>query len=777
MKKRTMIRQSLVMVLLAQHFLAGAATGKNPANDIIHYDIRLEVLDFTSKNISGETTLTFRASGQAINELTLELRQLLVDSIFHNGQPILSYNQQNDQLIVTLPSPVQIDDTASVTIFYHGVPYSESWGGFHFSGQYAFNLGVGFETYPPNLGKAWFPCVDDFFDRALFDIRIRVTDNKKAICGGLLQSVTPHNDGTHTFHWKSDFTLPTYLASFAIGDYVAVTDTFSGMERDVPITIYVRPADEWKVAGTFLNLHQIMANLENRFGPYPFERIGYTGTALGAMEHAGNIAYPQTLINNSLNYEWLYAHEIAHMWFGNKVTCAGPGEMWLNEGWAVWNELLYREDLYGSEIALAEQRVKHRDVLQYLHTPQGDGAYYALYNIPPAYVYGKTVYQKGGLVAQTLRNYLGDDLFFPAVQFYLDTFAYHYASTHDLRDVLSQHSGVDLTGFFDSWVFEPGFPHYSIDSFHVVAGETEVFVRQRGKGRDYIGEACIVEITFMDQNRQVFSDTMFFNGQIGSKVFQTPFQPVIAMMDYYEKICDASTDRAKLIAEPGSISFEDTFSSLLVNSVDEPAFIRITHNWVAPDPLKTPQTGLRLSDYRHWHVDGIIPAGFDAGISFSYQRAGFLDDNLIVSSADSLVILYRASTADDWSGIPFERYGAWHAGQIRLDTLRLGEYTLAVWDAEFVGIDSPAKKPDNRVHCFPNPGKGKITITWHLPSAKRMQISDINGVIVAEYKLRDYQDTAVWETGKLVPGLYFIRLFTHDNIAAETTRFILTERK
>ena len=777
MKKQITIRKALVIVLLLQQILSVASTGKNPSADIIHYDIRLEVLDFTSKNISGETAITFRAAAQAINELTLELRQLLVDSIFHNGQPILSFNQLNDQLIITLPSAVPVDDTASVTIFYHGVPYSESWGGFHFSGQYAFNLGVGFQTYPPNLGKAWFPCVDDFFDRALFDIRIRVAENKQAICGGLLQSVTPHNDGTHTFHWKSDFTIPTYLASFAIGDYVAVNDTFSGMEREVPINIYVRPADEWKVAGTFLNLHQIMANLENRFGPYPFERIGYTGTALGAMEHAGNIAYPQTLINNSLNYEWLYTHEIAHMWFGNKVTCAGPGEMWLNEGWAVWNELLYREDLYGSDIALAEQRAKHREVLQYLHTPQGDGAYYALYNIPPAHVYGKTVYQKGGLVVQTLRHYLGDDLFFPAVQFYLDTFAYHYASTYDLRDVLSLHSGVDLTGFFDSWVFEPGFPHYSIDSFYVAAEGTAVFVRQRGKGREFIGDANIVEISFMDENFQVFTDTMLFNGQTGSKVFQPPFQPLIAMMDFYEKICDASTDRTKMIGNPGTVVFEDTFSSLLVHSVNDTAFVRITHNWVAPDPLKTPQTGLRLSDYRHWHVDGIIPSGFDAGLSFSYQRAGFLDDNLLLSSADSLVILYRASTADDWTGIPFERYGAWHAGQIRLDTLRLGEYTLAVWDAQYLGIKSPEKMPDNRIQCYPNPGNGKITITWDLPSVLRIQISDINGAIVADYKLNSYQETVVWDTGKLTPGLYFINLLTLDNFKAGTARFILTERK
>jgi aminopeptidase N len=351
----------------------------------------------------------------------------------------------------------------------------------------------------------------------------------------LLQSVTPHGDGTHTFHWKTEYTLPTYLVSVAIGDYVLVADTFAGMERDVPITYYVRPMDADKVPGSFQNIHEIMANLEQRFGPYPFERIGYSGTALGAMEHAGNIAYPNSVIVNNTSYEWLYTHEIAHMWFGNMVTCAGPGDMWLNEGWAVWTELLYREDLYNLQTAIDVQRTKHKRILQFAHTSSGDNAYHALYNIPAPYVYGETVYQKGGLVAQTLRHYMGDELFFPAVRAYLEEFAFGHASSFDLRDFLSQHAGVNMAPFFDSWIFQPGFPHYAIDSMIVTEAGTEVFVRQRSKGRDFLGDANIVEITFMNEFFEIWSDTMLFDGQSGSKLFQPPFPPAIAMMDYHEK--------------------------------------------------------------------------------------------------------------------------------------------------------------------------------------------------------------------------------------------------
>lgn len=751
------------------YFSGIAANKTNSGFDVLHYEIHLDVLDFSTRVIHGSTTVTFLVTSTPFTLLELQLRQLEVDSVYYLNQPISTYSHNGDFLQITIPQSLSSGDTAAITIFYHGVPYNESWGGFHFSGQYAFNLGVGFTTYPPSLGKAWFPCKDDFYDRALFDTYIRVTDNKQATSGGLLQSITSHGDGTHTYHWKMDYTIPTYLASVAVGDYVAVTDTFNGMERDIPITIYVRPADVGKVAGSFVNLKTIMANLENRFGPYPFERIGYTGTALGAMEHAGNVAYPNGSIDNTTNSEWLYTHEISHMWFGNKVTCAGPGDMWLNEGWAVWTELLFREDLYGPLPALAVQRSKHRNVLQYLHTPQGDGAYLALYNIPPANVYGETVYQKGGLVVHTLRHYMGDELFFPAIQFYLDTLAYHHASSYDLRDILSMHSGIDLTGFFDSWVFQPGFPHYSIDSMIASGNSAEVFVRQRSKGREFLGDDNIVEITFMNNGFQVYSDTMKFDGQTGSKVFSLPFEPAIAMMDYYEKICDATTDRAQFITSTGTKEFADTFSRLLVTTAGDSAFVRITHNWVPPDPLKDPKPGLTLSPYRHWHVDGIIPAGFDSEIHFFYQRTGYLDNNLIINPADSIVILYRPSPAEDWQGVPFTRYGPWSVGWIMIDTLRLGEYTLGIWDAMHVGNTEITPKENKILWCYPNPASGFAYLNWNHKESEKIIITDLSGKSILEIPTPRPQGNFRWDTSHLKPGVYLITLRLSDSgiIASE----------
>lgn len=765
--------QRFIFTCILSLFTGVVAGSASPDNfDVLHYEIRLDILDFSGKSINGKTTVTLTPLGNGLNSIELNLRKLNVDSVFIGEQALTNFTHSGDNLLIMLDQSYTNSDTIDLSVYYSGIPYNESWGGFHYSGQYAFNLGVGFDSYPPSLGKAWFPCADNFFDRALYDFHIRVSENKKAVCGGLLQSVTNHDDGTHTFHWKMEKTIPTYLASVAVGEYVEVSDIYNGIEDDVPISIFVRPNDEWKVAGSFLNLKNILAIYENHFGSYPFERVGYTGTALGAMEHAGNIFYPHGSIDNSLNNEWLYAHELSHMWFGNKVTCAGPGEMWLNEGWAVWNELLFREDLYNRETALIEQRIKHRDILQYLHTPSGDGAYHALSNIPPAYVYGKTVYQKGGLVIQTLRNYMGDDLFFPAVRHYLDLYAYSNANTYDLRDALSQHSGIDLTAFFDNWVFTPGFPHYSIDSMVVTGNEAEVFVRQKGKGRDFIGDANFVEITFMNHLRETFSDTMFFDGETGSKLFQLPFEPVIAMMDYNEKICDATSDQAKLITTTGNVAFNDLFCKLVVKSVSDTAFVRVTHNWVTPDPLKEPLPGVILSPYRYWHIDGIIPEGFDAEIQFTYMVTGFVDNTLITRPGDSLFILYRPSPAVDWQSVEFTRVGTWQAGIIKLPSFQKGEYTLALKDYTTM-VYEPEIQENNKLFCFPNPGNELITISWTYDNCNLIEVMDILGKSVEKIVLNDSERILNLNTHYYDPGVYIVKLFSNNNQPVSSCKLLI----
>ncbi|MBK7172132.1 MAG: M1 family metallopeptidase [Bacteroidales bacterium] len=421
--------------------------------DALHYDIHLTEIDLTTKIIKGYTKVQLKPGVDGLTEIKLELTSLNIDSIFVGNTPVSIFSYSDPILSIPLESPIMSSDTLEIRVYYQGSPFVDpsGWGGFHFSGNYAFNLGVGFDAIPHNLGKAWFPCIDDFRDRALYDVYLTIPSQMSAISGGLLSEITDHGNNTSTWHWKTQYSLPTYLISASIGTYSLVSDQFQGISKEVPITYYCRPSDTLKVAGTFVHMKDILQAYETHFGPYPFERVGYTATAEGAMEHAANISYPYSGWNGNTSNEWWYAHELSHMWFGDMVTCASAEDMWLNEGWAVWCESLYMEELYGEEVSREYLRLKLKNVILQSHIK--DGGYFAVYGIPQTITYGNTVYEKGCQVTHTLRHYLGDELFFSGIKAYLQHYAYKPASTCDLRDFLSSYTGVDLNDFFNAWVF------------------------------------------------------------------------------------------------------------------------------------------------------------------------------------------------------------------------------------------------------------------------------------------------------------------------------------
>ena len=660
----------------------------------VHYDIHLTDINLTNKTIKGYSEAKLVSKINSLSFVKLELASLTVDSVFIGNIKTREFTYASNRIVIQLSKPLNKGESILSRIYYHGHPFVDAsrWGGFHFQGDYALNLGVGFQSIPHNLGKAWFPCIDDFHDRALYDVYLTVTNDKKAISGGRLIEVIPDGDNTSTWHWKTDYSLPTYLISATTGKYELKADTFNGQQAQIPITYYCRPADIEKTPATFINLKRILAVFENHFGPYPFERVGYTASpgGLGAMEHASNITYPFSGWTGSTDNEWWYAHELSHMWFGDEVTCASAEDMWLNEGWAVWCESLYREGIYSKQAYKDNMRSKLKGVLQTAHTV--DGGYYAVYGIPQTITYGTTVYQKGGQVAHTLRGYLGDSLFFNGVKAYLKKYAYNYASTFDLRDFLSAYSGIDLHPFFDAWVFSQGFPHFSIDS--VVSNRSTngydiiVYVRQKLKGHSQYANTNHLEITFIDSNWHKITDTIVFSGVTGSKTFHLPFNPVTAMVDLDEKISDATTDFAKILKKKGEYDYPETFCKVVVNQISDSTLVRITHNWVAPDSSGLLNPGLRISDSRYWTVDGIFPPGFKVRGKFIYTDVQGLDNTLITNSNDSLVMLYRTCAGHPWQETAFERKGSWHSGTITVETLQPGEYSLAVWDRGYLEIKS-----------------------------------------------------------------------------------------
>ncbi len=682
-------------VLLFSAFISNNKAPKKPKlrlkSDTIHvvnYAIHLDIIHLSTKTIKGYTEIKLTPKMNNIRFIPLDLLKMTVDSVCEGKAKVKSFFYDGLLLRIPLVKTININDTVSLKVYYHGQPQMDAsgWGGFYFTADsaYAYNLGIGFQAEPHNFGRAWFPCVDDFIDRATYDCFIRVKDTKTAVCDGTLMKETNNGDGTKTFYWRLHSAIPTYLASVAIGDYVPVTSTFKGMKGSIPVMIYVPASDTVKARASFIHLPDILSIYEKDFGPYMWERVGYVGVPFndGAMEHASNIAYPLVCIDGRLVFEELYAHELSHHWFGDLVTCASAEDMWLNEGWASYCESIFREGLYGHSSYATNIKANHFKVLSSCHLD--DNGYYAIYGIPSNITYSSTVYKKGADVIHTMRYYLGDTLFFGFIKAWMNTFKFRPMNTIQLKDFITSFTGINMDDFFAGWILTPGFPQYSIDSMKYTGKGNDymVYVRQKLHHKtDYVNSNKI-EVTFMDKNWKKYTETIQFSGQYGNKLFHLPFTPVCAMLDLEEKVSSATTSSYKIIKETGKSDFPNSFFALDVQNVRDSAFFRVEYNWVAPDPVKKISKDIyRLTSNGYWKIDGLFPSDFNGSGKFKYNGISMNSENTLLpttSSADSLLLLYRSSTADDWHIIKHTIKGTSSSGYLTTPSLQKGEYVLGI---------------------------------------------------------------------------------------------------
>jgi aminopeptidase N len=728
--------------------------------DSIHavkYKIDLQEIDMDAKTIMASTTITLVPLINDLNVIQLQLIELTVDSVFVDMVKISSFTHADEVLNIPLSSSISIGDTTDVMVYYQGEPFHESWGGFHYSGQYAFNLGVGISWIPHNLGKTWFPCIDDFTDRATYEVIATVPENMAAVGGGALMGITNNGNGTHTWHWILNNPIPTYLASIAIGEYSLVEDLYIGINGDVPITYYVRPSDTSKIAGSFARIHDIMAIYEDRFGAYSWDRVGYVGTAIGAMEHATNIAYPNFCISGNDAYEDLYAHELSHMWFGDKVTCDKAEEMWINEGWATFCANYYVEVLDGYDIFKEQMRDMHANNLGSLHNTEG--GYIPLNNIPQEYTYGTNAYDKGATVVQALRAYLGDDVFFAACKAFLEDLAFTSVSSYDMEANFTANTGVDMSGFFNNYVYHGGAPNYSIDSFNVMpqngTSEVTVYLKQKRHGPEYTGNHHIVEVSFMDADWNVYTDTIHFSGSAGYSTKIVPFYPEAVFLDLEEKYMDATIDNYAVFTEPGEHIFTDTQFRLELLEITDSAFIQVTNNFAHADSISIPPQVMRVSDFHYWTISGIIPETFNATGRFNYSK-GYLDKTLILSESDSVVILYRTNSGMPWELVDFTVVGLWNIGYIYVENLQMGEYTLGVIDIS-VGMEDDKLGDvgkENMLHVYPNPGSGTFHFSLDHAEAGRLQIFSPDAKLIHQINIQPEATDLSWDPGDLPAGTY-----------------------
>ncbi len=754
--------------------------------NILKYTINLNITDFTTNVIKGNTAVKFTPKMNGLNKLNLDLLVLIVDSVEIAGVNLsISYN--DTILQVNLPTTYNIGDTATVIVYYRGTPQGDAsgWGGFYFQSGYAYNLGVGFAALPHVYGRVWFPCFDNFVERSSYEFNITTNGGKTSYCNGYLANDTIDGSANRTRKWILNEQIPSYLACVAVANYAQINQTYSGIAATIPIVIAAVATDTTNVKNSFINLPIALATFENHFGAFMWNKVGYSMVPFnsGAMEHATNIAYPKATANGSTTYQYLYAHELSHHWFGDLATCRTAEDMWLNEGWAHYCEFLFFETLNGYPNYLTYVRNNHEKNLQFLAPKEG---VLTLSNIPQTFTYGDHVYNKGADVAHTMRGYMGDSLFFYSVRTYLANNNYKDVSSLDFKNALTAASGMDMTDFFNGWVFNPGWPHFSIDSSVVVPSGTNynvtVFVKQKLTNAPAYFSNVPLEVTFKGVNWTENTQKFLMSGANASFGFTVPFNPVFVALNMGEKISHAIAPEFKTLKTIGSTSFSNAKFTINVLNIVDSAFIRVEHNYTAPDPAYA--IPYRLSPNHYWKVDGILPSTFKSKATIYYdgRTLGFsgnywLDNNLITTFEDSLVLLYRRDASVNWSLYPYytknmQANNTDKRGIITIDSLQMGEYVFAMMDYTS-GIQNNAAVKDNQyLKVYPNPANDKITVDLVSTGIKisdnsMLMVTDVSGKIIQKEKVNQ-QNTISINISTFSNGIYFISLKTKEGIVAKS---------
>ncbi len=474
----------LTSPIMAQHRpLPAPAEISSPTNfvqqpfDVLHYDAWIDLTKAPAREMSGVCEITLRWPGDpASGPFYFHLRGLRIDSAYYNGAATVATEHETPQspiyhYTITPPATATTGDTAVIRIVYSGTMERElngTWGGVSASGGTLFAMGVGFNNNYISTTQHWLPCYDHPSDKATFRGRFLVKTGKAVASNGLL-TVVPQSDSTTIYDWNHTFPCATYLLTFAVDNYIPVE--FPG--ETPPMVIYSRRADSAATHATFKLLPRMVRGFEQRFGTYPFEKVGYVNTPIGAMEHQTMISFPRSISVSRDTVNSIGAHELAHQWFGDLVSPLDYRHAWLNESFATFCESVWEEELWGWDRYLASQTVKGFEYMDRVAPREG---IFPLYDFPrasPSSNYPVTIYEKGAVVVGMLRYELGDSIFFPAIRDYLARHGYGTATTEELRSILEEHAGRSLGWFFDQWIYGKGWPTVGVRTSQQPIGNGE----------------------------------------------------------------------------------------------------------------------------------------------------------------------------------------------------------------------------------------------------------------------------------------------------------------
>ncbi|WP_047549567.1 M1 family aminopeptidase [Psychroserpens sp. Hel_I_66] len=447
-----------------------------------NYDLkyhRLELdIDPSVAFIAGDITSYFEAKSD-MSTVTFDLTSnMVVSQVMQRGN-VLDFTQNDaDELVITLPVTQTTGVLDSLTVSYSGNPISSGFGSFE---QTTHNGDpVMWTLSEPYGAKAWWPCKQDLIDK-IDSIDVFMTtpqfnpssEEYISVSNGLEQSQVI--EGTNkTTHFKHRYPIPAYLIAIAATNYEVYSHTVPNNGNPFEIVNYVYPESLANAQANTPITVDIMNIYTSLFEEYPYadEKYGHAQFGWGGgMEHT-TVSFMGSFGRN------LVAHELAHQWFGNKITCGSWKDIWLNEGFATYLSGITIENLDGNDAFRTWKQQRNNSI-----TSQPGGTVYLTDNDTTSVsriFSGRLSYNKGAMVLHMLRKKLGDTQFFQALQTYLSTseHAFDYARTEDFIAIVETSSGTDLTEFFSDWLYNEGYPSYTINWNQPATNDVSITIEQ-----------------------------------------------------------------------------------------------------------------------------------------------------------------------------------------------------------------------------------------------------------------------------------------------------------
>ena len=447
----------LTVALLAAAAPAGAADSFTPGSpglgdpffplagnggyDVTNYALRLRYEPATN-HLDGTATIRATAT-QNLSRFDLDLRGFEISRLLVNGQAA-AFTRDGQELVITPAAGLPAGQAFAVVVVYAGQPAvitdpDESIEGWVPTDDGAFVVGE------PQGSPGWYPVNDNPQDKATYTFRVTVPQGLTVMANGVLVSQTS-TGGKTTFVWREGLPMAPYLATATLGRFdVTQYELSSGL----PVCIAIDPTVS--TASVLKKLPEIVEFYSSIYGPYPFDAVG------AIVDDAKEVGYSletQTKpVFDRPPDEATLAHELSHMWYGDSVTLGHWPDIWLHEGFATWSEWIWSEH--------QGRKSAHQWFNTLYNTPAQDTAFWTP---PPGdpgspeFLFNGTIYDRGAMTLQALREKVGDAAFFHILRDWAAEHRYGNVTSAQFIALAQRDSGMNLDHFFDVWLYQPDKP-------------------------------------------------------------------------------------------------------------------------------------------------------------------------------------------------------------------------------------------------------------------------------------------------------------------------------